>query len=812
MATGLLFGMSASLPHNGYAFTERMGMIESTDHGVTWRFKGHADFHARDLNPVDPSVLFDNGLLAFYFFDLMSLTTDTAVVYRSVAVDNGGLDFSPPVPAFKFPGFLTDPAVVKLTDSKYRMYVHTQSGILSATSKDGFIFTLDPGTRTAAGGVPGAVVLPDSKVRLFVCGQGITSLISDNGLDFTQESGVRIAIFSGAGIIADPDPRRCQDGNYRMAYKVRPAGQGESPVLDEVHLAESMDGFTWTPGSASLVTGSVPTLVEMPDGRLRIYYVDFQQDKTAGLFKLVKTVQVTPDSRFLTGSFTRINYVPATNHFVVTFGTKASTHKGDMKGSGYAYKEYTTGLQPTGKADTLLWNPLGSEAGDSGSTMVGNDYFLVTVPQVPGYPYGWRLMKFDAVNWTKKAEKTVPLKSPNEADLDPSVAYLNGQLDVSDQYNPNGKWQDGVASHHHFFSTGLDSLGIMVLSDSPHISGVSMIFADGVYHIISADSYPGDLVVIRYDKNWKYLGVKNLIIQAHWSQGVVFDGRRFYVSYLNTSQRNPQKFFPVHYNVHLAAFDRDWNLLEDAALTNFVPSDKKQPGRPWVILHKNCLYVSFDCDSVDTATGEEMLAWQAFVKVYELTQSSTSTDGGSGGPIGPSGYSLYQNYPNPFNPSTSIAYALLHGRRVRITVFDLQGRQVKTLVDGMQPAGRFKAYWNGIDEQGSPLSDWSSHVPRSYLRDCGRVLFSACFIGGRAINRLTGSVFYALSRAFSFLFPAFSDPRFPSNSDPIRFPSWACCSSCSPWPVIRFLVISSATIIRPSSRRVWCPAPSTCLP
>jgi hypothetical protein len=273
---GFLFGIAAVIPPNLHgAYAERMGMIESTDHGITWQFKGHADFHASSLNPVDPSALVDNGLLVFYFFDLNSLGTDTAVVYRSVGTDGTGLYFSPPAKAFQMHGVFTDPMVVKMQNGKYRMYLHGETAILSAASDNGFVFTQDQGDRTTTGGVPGAVVLPDGKVRLFVCGQGITSLISDNGLDFTQEPGIRIPIPKGAAVVADPNPIRIADGTYRMAYKVGPPGQVGPPVLDEVHLAESQDGYSWTPGSASLVKGSVPTLVELPDGRMRIYYVDF---------------------------------------------------------------------------------------------------------------------------------------------------------------------------------------------------------------------------------------------------------------------------------------------------------------------------------------------------------------------------------------------------------------------------------------------------------------------------------------------------------------------------------------------------------
>ncbi|MCH7858739.1 MAG: CHRD domain-containing protein, partial [Candidatus Marinimicrobia bacterium] len=66
----------------------------------------------------------------------------------------------------------------------------------------------------------------------------------------------------------------------------------------------------------------------------------------------------------------------------------------------------------------------------------------------------------------------------------------------------------------------------------------------------------------------------------------------------------------------------------------------------------------------------------------------------------PSTFILLQNYPNPFNPSTQIRYDLPRAVPVTLTVYNILGRQVVTLVDELQAAGSYAVRWNGRDQQG----------------------------------------------------------------------------------------------------------------
>jgi hypothetical protein len=65
----------------------------------------------------------------------------------------------------------------------------------------------------------------------------------------------------------------------------------------------------------------------------------------------------------------------------------------------------------------------------------------------------------------------------------------------------------------------------------------------------------------------------------------------------------------------------------------------------------------------------------------------------------PEKFSLSQNYPNPFNFSTTIRNHLTRAAEFELTVLNISGQKVKTLVNHNQSASSFKVEWNGRDEK-----------------------------------------------------------------------------------------------------------------
>lgn len=70
----------------------------------------------------------------------------------------------------------------------------------------------------------------------------------------------------------------------------------------------------------------------------------------------------------------------------------------------------------------------------------------------------------------------------------------------------------------------------------------------------------------------------------------------------------------------------------------------------------------------------------------------------------PQEYLLSQNYPNPFNPTTTIKYSLPEKGHVTLTIYNILGRRVRTLIDVSKEAQKYKITWDGRDSFDNPVT------------------------------------------------------------------------------------------------------------
>ena len=88
---------------------------------------------------------------------------------------------------------------------------------------------------------------------------------------------------------------------------------------------------------------------------------------------------------------------------------------------------------------------------------------------------------------------------------------------------------------------------------------------------------------------------------------------------------------------------------------------------------------------------------------FTLTIDGSQLNVNDSDPI-PVTFALHANYPNPFNPTTTISYDLPERAQVTLDIYDILGKQIKTLVNQSQDAGNKIAVWDGTDNLGRQVS------------------------------------------------------------------------------------------------------------
>lgn len=92
------------------------------------------------------------------------------------------------------------------------------------------------------------------------------------------------------------------------------------------------------------------------------------------------------------------------------------------------------------------------------------------------------------------------------------------------------------------------------------------------------------------------------------------------------------------------------------------------------------------------------------IPVLLTVESGSDVDHPEAGDFKPVTFAILQNYPNPFNPETSIQYQLPAASHVVLRIYNLNGQEVKTLIEQPLPAGYYQVEWNGRNNSGQKVT------------------------------------------------------------------------------------------------------------
>jgi hypothetical protein len=102
---------------------------------------------------------------------------------------------------------------------------------------------------------------------------------------------------------------------------------------------------------------------------------------------------------------------------------------------------------------------------------------------------------------------------------------------------------------------------------------------------------------------------------------------------------------------------------------------------------------------ISQAKDDQNQVWVNHLRSRWFYTSPNSIDA-----IQPRDYVLYQNIPNPFNPSTLIRFRLASSTHINVTIYNIQGQAVLTLMDKNMDAGEHELSWTGVSQTGELLA------------------------------------------------------------------------------------------------------------
>ncbi len=172
----------------------------------------------------------------------------------------------------------------------------------------------------------------------------------------------------------------------------------------------------------------------------------------------------------------------------------------------------------------------------------------------------------------------------------------------------------------------------------------------------------------------------------------------FMLSYVNETTGQ----FSIH--IFLGGPTLDSVIVGDLYIT-----DNMVPGGPWRFGVVVAGIGDFDGDGIDdiavtSQTDYGLVPWWGQVSIIKGYNAQPTDVPITNDDNLPASFTLHPAYPNPFNPSTTISFDLPKRETVKLTVFDITGRIVRTLIDQQLAAGTHRVQWDGKNHTGQPAA------------------------------------------------------------------------------------------------------------
>jgi hypothetical protein len=173
---------------------------------------------------------------------------------------------------------------------------------------------------------------------------------------------------------------------------------------------------------------------------------------------------------------------------------------------------------------------------------------------------------------------------------------------------------------------------------------------------------------------------------------------------------------PVQMNQFIAKYSYDrgvtlnWTTQSELNSAGFHIQRSENPNGPFEKVSASMIPGQGTCSSLhDYSFTDPNVKWDKtyYYQIHEISTQFMDTSRTFYGPLAvktgktPVGFHLSQNYPNPFNPGTEIEYVIDQPSHVTIKVYNILGKEMKTLVNEERPAEINKVKWDGTDAHGN---------------------------------------------------------------------------------------------------------------